>query len=52
MVTCLTHGDGVGGREGGEGGVSVEQKEKSKGVQNPLFKLFVFTSWLIGTFDY
>ena len=55
MVTCLPHGTGVGGGEGGEldaeggGEGSVEQNAKERGG---LEGCFVFTSWLIGASDY
>ena len=65
MVTYLTHGDCVGKRGGegrvgsctqGVGGMSVEQNAQERGgsvgVQNTLFRGLVFTSWLIGAFDW
>ena len=53
MVTCLTHGDGIGGRggweDGGRGGVGWGVSEaKERGVSEYL----VLTSWVIEAFDF
>ena len=49
MVTCLTHGDGIGG--GGEGRVGGWMQGVGEGsVKRRGSEHFVFTSWLIGAF--
>ena len=49
MVTCLTHGDGIGrgGRVSSWVGVGEANRLGKKGSES-----FVFTSWLIRSFDY
>ena len=58
MVTCLTHGDGIGGWGAGHkwgvggGGVGGAKclGEGSEGVQNPYLEHSMFMSWLIESF--
>ena len=52
MVTCLTHKDSVGKREGWGGGGCVGREKRLGEERVRVVRIFYLESWLVGSFDF